>query len=149
MPLTIRPALPGDIAEMRYVLAGCGLAADVDTSIIAGGVVLVAVHDGQVIGLIQCLIGRPCSYITYLAVLPGSRFNGRTMLALVQEMERHLRAIGATHWLADIADDDPAWQGAVTRWGAVKAARSSRLYRKALNPVTIPASAVPAVATPA
>jgi N-acetylglutamate synthase-like GNAT family acetyltransferase len=131
--LVIRHAIPEDITGLRHVLTTCGLAGDRDLCIITGGVVLVAERDGQVVGMVQCLLGLPCAYIAYLAVLPEARANGRTAFRLITELEMILRSLGIPTWLANIATDDPTWASTVTRWGATPTPRSMTLHVKELT----------------
>ena len=131
--MRIRLATAEDHPAMQHVLLSCGLATDKDLSVIAGGLLIVAEDKkGDVVGVMQTLLGFPCAYITYLAVLPAHRNKGRTAVALVQATEGELKRLTIPHWLASIDDDDKTWGRTLLKWGAVATDHPRRLYARKL-----------------
>lgn len=113
----IRLARPGDEAALGKILEETGLA-------IAGhrydqwtSPILVAEHDGQIVGFLQGLVGQPYTVLMDMAVLPEHQHRGigRELLAA---MEGLLREMGVTSWLTVIGDTRPGVQSALEQWGA-------------------------------
>lgn len=128
----IRLATVDDIPAMQRVLLSCGLATDKDVRVIAGGLLIVAEDEGDVVGVMQTLLGFPCAYITYLAVLPSHRRKGKTAHQLVLTTERELAQLGIPHWLASADAGDRVWCRTLEKWGAVASDHARRLYTRKL-----------------
>lgn len=128
----IRLATADDIAGMQHVLLSCGLATDKDVRVIAGGLLIVAEDKGRVVGVMQTLLGFPCSFVSYLAVLPAHRRKGRTAFQLVSTTEGELKRLTIPHWLASIDDNDATWGRTLLKWGAVASDHPRRLYSRKL-----------------
>ena len=63
------------------------------------GVLLVAVRQGEVVGFIAALPGKPYAVVTEMGVLPEHQ-KGRAAVKLWESMELVLRHIGCSAWAA-------------------------------------------------
>ena len=63
------------------------------------GVLLVAVRQGEVVGFIAALPGKPYAVVTEMGVLPEHQ-KGRAAVKLWESMELVLRHIGCSAWVA-------------------------------------------------
>jgi hypothetical protein len=131
MPVSVRKFAPVDLPAVRDVLTRCGLAGDMDLSVIAGGIQLVAVRDEQIVGTIQVLPGRPAAYVSYLAVVPEEQ-KSRAAFLLVTSAEAELRRLGVTRWLANISDAAIPWKRTVEKWGGQPTPTVCTLYSRKL-----------------
>ncbi len=106
--MTIRPATEADVPALQAL----------SQPVAVPGVdytrwtppVLVAEHDGQVVGYIHALVGQPYAVITELVVAPDTRFKG-VGARLLEGMELVLRIMGVRAWAGFMAEDNPALDG--------------------------------------
>lgn len=95
----IRPAKPADLSHVVDIVERCGLAAAGLVYTEWTGVLLVAERQGQVIGFIAALPGKPYAVVTEMGVLPEHQ-KGRAAGKLLESMELLLRSMGCTAWTA-------------------------------------------------
>lgn len=116
MNLQIRPIGPDDTAAARSLLLENGLLIDgIDYSAWTPPT-LVALKEGQVVGLVQALAGLPYAVITELAV--ARQFHGKGYgVKLMEHLETVLRLLGCQGWLAFERHDRYDMQEMIERWG--------------------------------
>lgn len=114
--MTIRPAREEDTGALQALLKENSLGHDGLDYTVWTHPCLVAVRDGEVVGFIQALAGRPYSMITEFCV---ARMWQRKGVApkLLEHMETLLQMMGAQCWLTFERKDDPLMQEYVERWG--------------------------------
>jgi hypothetical protein len=101
--MIVRPAKDGDVARVVEIVERCGLAAEGLSYRDWSGVLLVAERQGEVIGFIAALPGKPYAVITEMGVLPEHQ-KGRAAVKLWESMELLLRSVGCTAWAAYVGD---------------------------------------------
>ena len=99
----IRLALPADWPMLRALLEENALTVD---GLVYGAFTqpcLVAVRDGEVVGMIQAIVGHPYAVITEMAV---ARAHQRKSYGyrLMEHMETLLRAAGCTAWVTYVGE---------------------------------------------
>ena len=95
----IRPAKPDDFPRLKELIHDCGLALEGVNYDRWGPVTLVYERKGEVIGLIQALLGMPYAVITEAAIDPRFRHQG-VSLRLLSHLETVLREYGVAAWVA-------------------------------------------------
>jgi N-acetylglutamate synthase-like GNAT family acetyltransferase len=121
----IRPARSTDLTNVQDLLILSGLGDFIPPDSFTG-ILLIAEHEGQVVGVIHALPGEPCAFITLMAVHPDTQKAG-VAYALQNGMELALRLAGSRRWVAFI--DDEKWGEAVTRYGAKPFPNVGRLFK--------------------
>lgn len=95
--MIVRPAKDSDLPRVVEVVERCGLAAEGLDYTSWTGVLLVAERQGEVIGFIAALPGKPYAVVTEMGVLPEYQKGGASY-KLWQGMELLLRSMGCTAW---------------------------------------------------
>lgn len=95
----IRPARPEDFPRLNALIHDGGLAVEGIAYDRWGPVTLVYERQGEVIGVIQALLGMPYAVITEVAVDPRYQRQG-VAIRLLQHLETVLREYGVTTWVA-------------------------------------------------
>jgi hypothetical protein len=113
----VRPAKDGDVARVVEIVERCGLVAEGLSYRDWSGVLLVAERQGEVIGFIAALPGKPYAVITEMGVLPEHQ-KGRAAVKLWESMELLLRSVGCTAWAAYVGDKREV-NGTMPKLGAV------------------------------
>lgn len=113
----IRPATTHDFPAIRALLMEndlCvdGLAYDVFTP-----PCLVAVRDGEVVGVLQALLGKPYAVITELAIARVHQRKGYAV-RLMQHMETLLREYGIPAWFTMTSETNDRVRDQLKRYGA-------------------------------
>lgn len=129
--MIVRPAKAGDEPKIRVMLERTGLALggmDYETWT---GVLLVAERQGEVIGMISALPGKPYAIVTHIAVLPEHQ-KGRAAYKLVESMELILRSMGCPVWVSYVWEKNMACRSPLEGWGAVTNGNVGFLYHKRL-----------------
>lgn len=131
MSLTIRPARPEDTLAIHGLLAENGLTIDGVTYDAFSPLALVAVREGEIVGYIQVLLGKPYSVLTDLAVTRPRHHQGIGP-RLLSHMETLLREYGASRWVASVNEKDDHVRALIERWGG-RGAGLSAGYLKELS----------------
>ena len=106
--MTIRPATEADVPALQALAQPIAVPGVDYTRWTAP--VLVAEHDGQVVGYVHALVGQPYAVITELAVDPDTRFKG-VGARLLEGMELVLRVMGMQAWVGFMFETNPALDG--------------------------------------
>ena len=101
--MLVRPARPADLPHVVDIVERCGLAALGLVYTEWTGVLLVAERQGQVIGFMSALPGKPYAVVTEMGVLPEHQ-KSRAAVKLWESMELLLRSLGCTAWTAYVGD---------------------------------------------
>ena len=101
--MIVRPMLAKDLPRVVDIVERCGLAAEGVGYTDWSGILLVAERQGEVIGFIAALPGKPYAVITEMGVLPEHQ-KGRAAVKLWESMELLLRSMGVTAWAAFVGD---------------------------------------------
>jgi N-acetylglutamate synthase-like GNAT family acetyltransferase len=126
--VTIRPARPEDVPALAALLRDTGIALEEVPYDDFSHPTLVAEAGGRVVGMLQCLLGKPCSVMTEMAVVPDYQHQGIGQ-ALLSEMEDFLRSLGVTTWLAYSGEKRTAVKTALERYGATCSGRGFAFVR--------------------
>lgn len=95
----IRPAKPEDFPRLNELIHDCGLAVEGIAYDKWGPVTLVCERKGEIIGVVQALLGAPYAVITEAAIDPRFQHQGYG-IRLLQHMETVLREYGVQAWMA-------------------------------------------------
>ena len=101
--MIVRPALAKDLPRVVGLVERCGLAAEGVRYTDWSGVLLVAERQGEVIGFISALPGKPYAVITEMGVLPEHQ-KGRAAVKLWESLELLLRSMGVTAWASYVGE---------------------------------------------
>jgi N-acetylglutamate synthase-like GNAT family acetyltransferase len=96
--LLVRPAEPDDLEAVRRLVGRASLIPD-GVLLNFTPPLLVMERDGEVVGAIQALLGKPVAVITFAVVAAEHRRKGYG-IRLLQAMELLLRDYGLTSWVA-------------------------------------------------
>ena len=101
--MIVRPAMAKDLSRVVDIVERCGLAAEGVGYTDWSGVLLVAERQGEVIGFISALPGKPYAVITEMGVLPEHQ-KGRAAVKLWESLELLLRSMGVTAWASYVGE---------------------------------------------
>jgi ribosomal protein S18 acetylase RimI-like enzyme len=127
--VVIRPARPGDEAALHRLLVENGLGHDGLDYTVWTHPCLVAVKDGEVVGMIQAALSAPVSIVTELAVARSSHRRG-IGVRLAQHLETILRSQGVTAYVAHVAPENKEMQDQLERFGLVRVGEAQVFLRR-------------------
>ena len=114
--MIIRPAVVPDVPALQALLRENGLGHDGLDTTVWSHPTLVAVQDGEVVGMIQAALSSPVSIVTELAVARAHQRRG-VGVRLAQHLETLLRAVGAKAYVAHVAPDNTLMHTQLSRFG--------------------------------
>ena len=97
--MIVRPAKTADLVAIVEIVDRCALRAEGLQYDEWTGVLLVAERQGQVIGFMAALPGKPYAVVTEMGVLPEHQ-KSRAAVKLWESMELLLRSLGCRAWTA-------------------------------------------------
>ena len=113
----IRPARLEDVPRLNALMHECGLALEGIAYDRWGPVTLVYERQGEIIGLVQALLGMPYAIITEMAVRPDVQHHGLGV-KLMEHMETVLRCAGMTTWVTFTSHENVPVQVQLDGYGA-------------------------------
>lgn len=114
--MTVRPLRPDDLDAVRALMAENAMLLDgVAYDDFTG--VLVAEIEGNVVGMIQALVGKPYAVVTEIAVDRKYQEVG-VGVALIQSMELLLRCSGVAAWVAITGETNETINAKLDAYGA-------------------------------
>ena len=129
MSLTIRPATVQDIDMIRDILADNGQLHEQLSYVEWTGPTLVAVRDGEVVGVIQALLGQPYAVVTEVAVTPMHHRKGYAV-KLMQAMELLMRVAGVTAYVLFAGEKNERVRAQALKWGCEKTGNGAGFLRR-------------------
>lgn len=124
----VRLAVEEDAKALQELVHACGLYDPaVDYSDYTQPV-LVAEHEGRVVGFVQVLLGKPTSVIMDLGVHPDFQHQGVAQ-QLIAALETLMKEVGLTTWVTVIADSRRRMQICAEKWGAIPRAKATTYVR--------------------
>ena len=117
--MIIRPATEADVPRLQALLQENKLGHDGLDYTQWSHPCLVAVQDGEVVGMIQAALSEPVSIVTELAVARAHQRRG-IGVRLAQHLETLLRASGAKAYVAHVAPENKGMQDQLERFGLVR-----------------------------
>jgi N-acetylglutamate synthase-like GNAT family acetyltransferase len=126
--MTIRPATAEDLPAIQTIVTRCGLAAEGLDYSAWTGIVLVAVRQGEVVGFLSALPGKPYAVITEMGVLPEHQ-KGRACRMLIESVELILRHLGCPAW-AGYVGDTRGIDSLLKQWGATSTGSGAMWLRR-------------------
>ena len=90
---------------------------------------LVAVNDGEVVGMIQAALSAPVSIVTELAVARAYQRRG-IGVRLAQHLETVLRSHGVKAYVAHVAPENKGMQDQLERFGLVRVGDAQVFLRR-------------------
>ena len=114
--MIIRPATQADVPKLQALLQENRLGHDGLDNTHWSHPWLVAVHEGEVVGMIQAALSEPVSIVTELAVARAHQRRG-IGVRLAQHLETLLRASGAKAYVAHVAPDNERMHNQLQRFG--------------------------------
>ena len=128
--MTIRPARPEDFPRLREILLECGQASlDGPDYTTFSPLCLVAERAGILVGFIQCLLGKPYSVMTELAVAPEWQRRG-IAYRLWQHMETVLREYGVMAWVGFVVTSNKELMAIYDRLGFQRTGQGEGYVRR-------------------
>lgn len=113
--MKIRPATMADLGAIQGLLIENSLVLEGVSYADFSGLVLVAEDDGEVIGFLQALLGKPVAVVTELAIARTHQGHGYGV-KLIEALELLLRYHGLAAWACYTNRDDVMKQ--LDRYGA-------------------------------
>jgi len=129
--VTIRPARSGDEGALQALLRAHGLGHDGLDYTVWSHPCLVAVRNGEIVGMIQALAGRPYAVIIEFCVARAWQRKS-VAVRLLEHLETVLRGMGCQCWMTWERKDDPVMQAYCERWGAERTGEGIGYLRRLL-----------------
>ena len=127
--MIIRPAIQADVPHLQALLQENRLGHDGLDNTHWSHPCLVAVQDGEVVGMIQAALSEPVSIVTELAVARAHQRRG-IGVRLAQHLETLLRASGAKAYVAHVAPENKGMQDQLERFGLVRVGDAQVFLRR-------------------
>ena len=101
--MIVRPAKPADLPFIADIIDRCELAVEGLDYTDWSGILLVADRQGEVIGFMAALPGKPYAIVTEMGVHPAHQ-KSRAAVKLWESMELLLRTMGVKAWAAYVGE---------------------------------------------